>query len=882
MGILSKAIKSANEFPHPSGDTQGWHTVSMPGLTAYDHYKNNDYENAYPSITKIVNRFMKIAPYAIDKEKKLVSEANAVEKLYHPNKQMSSVDFREALGVMYLVHPRTHVLVWRLEDGVAKAGGDITPDNIAGYTFLENAVETTVGGKTTYTVNGNTYTDDEVVTLKGMFPYDLSRGYSPTEAARRWSRIDDYIADYQQGFFKNGAIPSGQFIITAPTGKEFRDIKDMMQARHRGAGKNNNVTYTHRPVDPNTGKPSEAQVEWIPFNVDNKNLDLKNIFDQVNQKLDSAFGVPASIRGVGENNNFATAQMDNRNFVENVVDPLTLKIWTRFTHELNRITGGLDYAITYDLELPSVSEDEKVQAETGKITIETITTAVAAGFSVESVISAIEAPSSFKSLVAGYTPPEKQDDMDVDTGGEVDDSPNQPVNGDLVTQKTTKQISSRDYEDIYEDLNVDPASLGCIMLDVKKIDIMKVVPDSSDDLVDVTDRHDHTMGAVAEQEPHVTLLYGLLENGNVWKDKVDKLLDGWSIKTVKVTEVGYFNLPDSYAIVAHIENTTDLQDGHDRLTLLPHINTFSEYRPHMTLAYIKKEADLGKWLTALNEKYAGTELKAQGINYGDLADKKGAAKGTDPKVKQLTPEQETITEQQLYQVAKRLMESQVERALRDTKAFGDPTDDDIAAFVDDAMNIISGLLVSQGQVEQALGVALLQQAGIDASTVTPFKLATDQIERYRRYLKNVGTSYSTDTAQAIRNVLDRANVNGWTNQQLQSGLREVVKLDDYRITRLARTETVRAGGNASLFSMEQIQDQTEAVVYKVWTTTSSDPCPTCAALNGTRVGLRESFVPTGGVVEGTDGGIFVNNWIAADIASIHPNDECVITYEVVR
>lgn len=695
MGILSKAIKSANEFPHPSGDTQGWHTVSMPGLSAYDHYKNNDYENAYPSITKIVNRFMKIAPYAIDKEKKLVSEANAVEKLYHPNKQMSSVDFREALGVMYLVHPRTHVLVWRLEDGVAKAGGDITPDNIAGYTFLEDAVETTVGGKTTYTVNGNTYTDDEVVTLKGMFPYDLSRGYSPTEAARRWSRIDDYIADYQQGFFKNGAIPSGQFIITAPTGKEFRDIKDMMQARHRGAGKNNNVTYTHRPVDPNTGKPSEAQVEWIPFNVDNKNLDLKNIFDQVNQKLDSAFGVPASIRGVGENNNFATAQMDNRNFVENVVDPLTLKIWTRFTHELNRITGGLDYAITYDLELPSVSEDEKVQAETGKITIETITAAVEAGFSVESVISAIEAPESFKSLVDGYTPPEKQDDMDVDTGGEVDDSPNQPVNGDLVPQK-------------------------------------------------------------------------------------------------------------------------------------------------------------------------------------------GAAKGTDPKVKQLTPEQETITEQQLYQVAKRLMESQVERALRDTKAFGDPTDDDIAAFVDDAMNIISGLLVSQGQVEQALGVALLRQAGIDASTVTPFKLATDQIERYRRYLKNVGTSYSTDTAQAIRNVLDRANVNGWTNQQLQSGLREVVKLDDYRITRLARTETVRAGGNASLFSMEQIQDQTEAVVYKVWTTTSSDPCPTCAALNGKRVGLRESFVPTGGVVEGTDGGIFVNNWIAADIASIHPNDECVITYEVAR
>lgn len=427
MGFISQAIgKSANEFPGLINE-RAWHNVGS-GATTYDWYKGNDYENAYPSITKIVNRFMVIAPFAIDATKELVSNARAVEKLYHPNRQMSSVDFREALAVMYLVHPRTHILVWRLEDGTAQPGGDITAENIVGYTFLENAVETTIAGKTTYSVNGNTYTDQEVITLKGAFPYDLSRGYSATEAAKRWSRIDDYIADYQSGFFKNGAIPAGQFIITAPTPKEFNDIVDMMQRRHRGAGKNNNVTYSHKPVDPNTGKPADAQIEWVPFNVDNKNLDLKSIFLQVNQKIDSAFGVPASIRGVGENNNFATAQMDNRNFVENVIDPLALKIWTRFTHELNRITGGLGYAITYELELPSVSEDEKVQAETKKIQMDTIVAAVAAGFSVDSIIAAIEAPDTFGGLVGGYIPPEAKDDMDVDTGDEVEDSPN----GDLL------------------------------------------------------------------------------------------------------------------------------------------------------------------------------------------------------------------------------------------------------------------------------------------------------------------------------------------------------------------------------------------------------------------------------------------------------------------
>ena len=692
MGFLASAItKSTNEFP-AIGNERAWHRVTG-GTSTYDWYKGNDYENAYPSITKIVNRFMTIAPYAIDKNKNPVDDAEAVIKLYHPNQQMSSVDFREALGVMYLVHPRTHILVWRLEDGIAKPGGDITADNIAGYTFLENAVETTINGVTTYTANGDTYSDKEVITLKGMFPYNLARGYSATEAAKRWSKIDDYIADYQSGFFKNGAIPSGQFIITAATTKEYKDIVEMMQARHRGAGKNNNVTYTHRPVNQTTGKPAEAQIEWIPFNVDNKNLDLKSIFDQVNQKIDSAFGVPASIRGVGENNNFATAQQDDRNFVQNVVDPITLKIWTRFTHELNRITGGMGYSITYNLEIPSVTEDEKIQAEKQQIYMNTISAAAEAGFDIGSTIKAIQAPDSFEALVGSYTPPKAREDLDVDTGDEVEDSPTQPTEGDIA---------------------------------------------------------------------------------------------------------------------------------------------------------------------------------------------KGAAKSKNPKVKQLTPEQEAITQQQLYQISKRFMESQVERAISNVKAVGDPTEEEVKAFVDEALQVITLVLLAQGQTEQVAQVALLQQSGIVTSNVTPFNLTAEQIKRYNSYLNNVARSYSDDTAKAIKAVLERAELESLSAQQIRSNLKDIVKLDDYRAVRLARTETVRAGGNASLLSMEQIQAETGAEIKKIWQVNASDPCPYCAALNGTEVGLRESFVPVGGTIIGTDGSIMVNDFVSMEIANSHPNCRCSLNYKVVQ
>ena len=80
--------------------------------------------------------------------------------------------------------------------------------------------------------------------------------------------------------------------------------------------------------------------------------------------------------------------------MQNVVDPITLKIWTRFTHELNRITGGMGYSITYNLEIPSVTEDEKIQAEKQQIYMNTISAAAEAGFDIGSTIKAIDRKST--------------------------------------------------------------------------------------------------------------------------------------------------------------------------------------------------------------------------------------------------------------------------------------------------------------------------------------------------------------------------------------------------------------------------------------------------------------------------------------------------------
>ena len=228
------------------------------------------------------------------------------------------------------------------------------------------------------------------------------------------------------------------------------------------------------------------------------------------------------------------------------------------------------------------------------------------------------------------------------------------------------------------------------------------------------------------------------------------------------------------------------------------------------------------------------------------------------------------------------MESQVERTISNVKAVGDPTEEEIKAFVDEALQVITLVLLAQGQTEQVAQVALLQQSGIVTSKVTPFNLTAEQIKRYNSYLNNVARSYSDDTAKAIRAVLERAELESLSAQQIRSNLKDIVKLDDYRAVRLARTETVRAGGNASLLSMEQIQAETGAEIKKIWQVNASDPCPYCAALDGTEVGLRESFVPVGGTIIGTDGSIMVNDFVSMEIANTHPNCRCSLNYKVVQ
>lgn len=358
--------------------------------------KTGSYDNTFPNISRIAEAFAEVLPYAIDdKGEKLTTQPKFIETLYNPNEEMSATDFFETLIVMLMVHPIVYLLCWHREGGEIKPGGPITKDNIAGFTFLEGFQINVVGGFTTYTNGIETWTKDDVMALSlNVNPYSLVSGYSPSLAVKKWATIDDYIAEYQTGVFRNGAVPAGMFIITAATVDDFNESVDNMQKHHRGASNANNVIYVHRPTSAIDGKPMQAQVEWVPFAQTNKDMTLESIFNQANKKIDMNFGVPEEVKGHVSNSTYASAEVADYIFSRRVVYPKLVKVYSKLTHEGNRITrktGGLGFSISFDYDVPVLTDTRKVQVETLQMLLNS-------GFTLESTVAALKLPKSYLAL----------------------------------------------------------------------------------------------------------------------------------------------------------------------------------------------------------------------------------------------------------------------------------------------------------------------------------------------------------------------------------------------------------------------------------------------------------------------------------------------------
>lgn len=394
-----------SDAPHTTPTPAGgniWQVTGGTNIPTHDTY-----DNIFPYVNAIAQRFSTVIPYAVTSDgRRLDPTPTALNALYAPNDTYSCLEFLKIIASGILTQSHVDILIWTTEG----PGGTITPDNITGYTLLPsdsriyNDTHTNWAHRVTMDLGGGArqyeFTRDETISLSySQHPNDPTRGISPAMTVKKWANVDDMIADYERGFFGNNAVPSGMLGIVSENAEDFQRNRARLEETFRGAGNNNGIAYNMIPVDPLTHKPSQtSKLVWVPFQSSNDSLDLQTVNDVVNNRLANALAVPDIIRGIDNGQTYANAEMAERAFIENTLKPLCMTVWDKWQFELDRITGGLGYGITFTLDLPTQTEAKKIQAETQQIHVNNLTQLVNMGATVESAVEALGLPGTYRRL----------------------------------------------------------------------------------------------------------------------------------------------------------------------------------------------------------------------------------------------------------------------------------------------------------------------------------------------------------------------------------------------------------------------------------------------------------------------------------------------------
>jgi DNA polymerase III epsilon subunit-like protein/2'-5' RNA ligase len=126
---------------------------------------------------------------------------------------------------------------------------------------------------------------------------------------------------------------------------------------------------------------------------------------------------------------------------------------------------------------------------------------------------------------------------------------------------------------------------GCVMVDIPVSNWNEIT--SSIDPEDIFHGDENGDPKGIQEDPHVTILYGL--HDGVTEDEVKSVFDNFDGEiNIKVDGIDIFENKDFDVVKFNVKPDGALQYLHDELSKFPNSNQFPDYKPHITIAYVKK------------------------------------------------------------------------------------------------------------------------------------------------------------------------------------------------------------------------------------------------------------------------------------------------------
>lgn len=352
----------------------------------------SDYENLFAQVRPLIDEMKTVMPYGVTERGKKLPESQTPELywLKNPNDEMGWAEFADVMFATWLTEDELDIHCWWNKSHTRVIGYTILPPQsriYLGYGQWEWQVQTTEGIKM--------LTEDEVLRLRfSRSPRNIQKGVSPASAVRVWAQIDDLISQYQRAYFENGAIPATITFITASTEEKYIKTREELERKLKGAQNRNKTVYAWRQFDNDSGN-SVDQIEVKTIQGNNSTLAIKDIVSIINDRLNKSVGVSNFILGDDSSAKYDNAELSDHQFTKRRVYPALMSFWNQFQHELDRVTGGLGYGISFDLEIPELTERERAKAEIARIKTETLVNIISAGASAQGAIDALELPENW-------------------------------------------------------------------------------------------------------------------------------------------------------------------------------------------------------------------------------------------------------------------------------------------------------------------------------------------------------------------------------------------------------------------------------------------------------------------------------------------------------
>lgn len=402
----------------------------------------SSYENAFAQVRAVVDELKTVRPYGIGRNgaKLPITRTPELSVLDYPNEEMGWSEFADLMFTTWLTEPELNLHVWKKSN-----------KNVYGYTILPRNSKRSLGNGDYYfeAIGPNNerveLTREEVMTLRfSRSPQNFSKGVSPVSAVEIWSQIDDLIAQYQKAFFENGAVPAYVTIIRARSEETYQAKRRELENGTKGARNRHKTIYIWRHMRDDGLEEDEVEVKTIQGN--NATLAIKEIMSVVDNKINKAFGVSNFILGDDASAKYDNAELSDRQFTKRRIYPALVSFWGQFQHELDRILGGLGYAISFDLEIPELTDRLKVKSEISGNNVKNLTDLITAGASPKAAVKALGLGESWLEVAFGLFE-QHQDErkaLEAETTAPVEGRETPIVEAEVVAE-TTDHLCTHDH-----------------------------------------------------------------------------------------------------------------------------------------------------------------------------------------------------------------------------------------------------------------------------------------------------------------------------------------------------------------------------------------------------------------------------------------------------